>query len=233
MLIEVDIAKTLRSAARSFELRARFASASERIVIYGASGAGKSQLLKAVAGLMTPDSGRIVLAGEPLFDSARRLNVTPQRRRVAYLFQDYALFPHLNVRQNIGFGLRRGWFNPAAGVDHEAIRYWLHAFELDAVALQLPHQLSGGQRQRVALARALVADPRALLLDEPFAALDPALRARMRGELDALQRRLRIPMIIITHDPDDVSAFGDHVLRMDAGGIAAAADVELVADGKN
>lgn len=229
MLIDVDIARTLHSGARSFELRARFASDSQRIVIYGPSGAGKSQLLKAIAGLMTPDSGRIVLAGQPLFDGARRLNVTPQRRRVAYLFQDYALFPHLNVRQNIAFGLRRGWFNPAAGIEHEALRYWLQAFELDAVAQQLPHQLSGGQRQRVALARALIAHPRALLLDEPFAALDPALRVRMRGELDALQRRLQIPMVIITHDPDDVAAFGDHVLRMEDGRIAAPGEVEPTA----
>jgi len=235
MLIEVDINKTLRSGARSFELRAKFASDSQRIVIYGASGAGKSQLLKAVAGLMTPDSGRIVLAGRPLFDSAQRINVTPQRRRIAYLFQDYALFPHLNVRQNIGFGLRRGWFNPASSFDHAEIRYWLQAFELDAVALQMPHQLSGGQRQRVALARALIAHPQALLLDEPFAALDPSLRARMRIELDALQRRLAIPMIVITHDPDDVRAFGEHVLRMDGGAIAHLADVadlELAARGE-
>jgi molybdate transport system ATP-binding protein len=232
MLIQVDINKTLRSGARTFTLRARFASDSRRIVIYGASGAGKSQLLKAIAGLTTPDSGRIVLAGQPLFDSARRINVTPQKRRVAYLFQDYALFPHLNVRQNIGFGLQRGWFNPTSAVDHEEIRYWLQAFELDAVALQTPQQLSGGQRQRVALARALIAHPQALLLDEPFAALDPALRARMRGELDALQRRLAIPMIIITHDPDDVRAFGEHVLRMDDGGIADVADFEQVARGE-
>ncbi|NRR28682.1 ATP-binding cassette domain-containing protein [Oxalobacteraceae bacterium] len=223
MQIKLDISKTLRSAQRSFQLRARMESDSQRIVIYGASGAGKSQLLKAIAGLMTPDSGRIELAGLPLFDSATRLNLAPQQRQVGYLFQDYALFPHLNVRQNIGFGLQRGWFNPVSNYDAEAVRYWLEAFELDVVAQQFPHQLSGGQRQRVALARALVADPRALLLDEPFAALDQILRARMRRELDALQTRLAIPMILITHDPDDVRAFGDHVLRMDDGRIA---DVE-------
>lgn len=220
MQIEVDIRKTLRSGQRTFELSARFASDSRRIVIYGASGAGKSQLLKAVAGLTTPDAGRIAVAGCCLFDSAGAINVAPQRRGLAYLFQDYALFPHLNVRQNIGFGLQRGWFNPATRMDNEAIRHWLQAFELESVALQYPHALSGGQRQRVALARALIANPRALLLDEPFAALDPALRARMRLELDALQRRLAIPMLLITHDPVDVDAFGEHVLRMDEGGIA-------------
>jgi molybdate transport system ATP-binding protein len=228
MQIQIDIRKTLRSGQREFRLDARFASDSKRIVIYGASGAGKSQMLKAVAGLMTPDQGRIEIDGRCLYDSNGAIDVPPQQRQVAYLFQDYALFPHLNVRQNIAFGLQRGWFNPASRTDSEAVRYWLAAFELDAVAHQRPHQLSGGQRQRVALARALAAHPRALLLDEPFAALDPALRARMRAELDALQRRLDIPMILITHDPDDVRAFGDHVLRMTDGTLAdVAAETEL------
>ena len=224
MQIKVDIGKTLRSGARIFELDARFESASQRVVIYGPSGAGKSQLLKALAGLTTPDRGSIELAGRRLFDSAARIDVSPQRRRMAYLFQDYALFPHLNVRQNIGFGLQRGWRNPLSRVDGESIRHWLQAFELDHVAHQFPHELSGGQRQRVALARALAPQPSALLLDEPFAALDPGLRDRMRAELDSLQRKLAIPMILITHDPEDATAFGDHVLRMENGRIADADD---------
>lgn len=222
MQIKVDIVKTLRSGARAFELNARFESASQRVVIYGPSGAGKSQLLKALAGLMTPDRGHIELAGRRLFDSGAGIDVAPQRRRVAYLFQDYALFPHLNVRQNIGFGLQRGWRNPLSRVDGETIRHWLQAFELEHVAHQFPHELSGGQRQRVALARALAPQPAALLLDEPFAALDPGLRERMRAELDAVQRKLAIPMILITHDPEDARAFGDHVLRMEQGRIADA-----------
>lgn len=219
MQFNIDISKTLRSGARAFRLQARFASASKRVVVYGASGAGKSQMMKAVAGLITPDSGRIELGGRCLYDSAARINLPPQQRQVAYLFQDYALFPHLNVRQNIGFGLQRGWRNPRARADQEAIRYWLDAFELTPVAEHYPHQLSGGQRQRVALARALAPQPQALLLDEPFAALDPALRERMRAELNALQRRMEIPMLMITHDPEDVRAFGDHVLRMENGSI--------------
>jgi len=222
MQIKVDIGKTLRSGARTFALDARFASASQRVVIYGPSGAGKSQLLKALAGLMTPDHGHIELAGRRLFDSDAGIDLAPQRRQVAYLFQDYALFPHLNVRQNIGFGLQRGWRNPLSRVDGETIRYWLQAFELDHVAHQFPHELSGGQRQRVALARALAPQPTALLLDEPFAALDPGLRERMRAELDAVQRKLAIPMILITHDPEDARAFGDHVLRMEQGRVVDA-----------
>jgi molybdate transport system ATP-binding protein len=224
MQIKVDISKTLRSGERTFHLNARFESASQRIVIHGPSGSGKSMLLKAVAGLVTPDSGRIDVGARCLFDRNGDIDVAPQRRQVAYLFQDYALFPHLNVRQNIGFGLRRGWRNPLAREDGAAISYWLKAFELEHVALQLPHQLSGGQRQRVALARALAPDPAALLLDEPFAALDPGLRERMRGELDALQRRLAIPMILITHDAEDVRVFGEHVLRMEHGSLSNASE---------
>jgi molybdate transport system ATP-binding protein len=220
MQIDIDIRKTLRSGKRLFTLDARLASDSQRVVIYGPSGAGKSQLLRAVAGLARPDAGRIVLAGRCLYDGAQGLDLPPRRREVGYLFQDYALFPHLNVRQNIAFGLRRGWFNPPPRIDDERVAYWLDALELGQVAHQLPQQLSGGQRQRTALARALVDHPRALLLDEPFAALDPALRARMRRELDTLQRRLAIPMLLITHDPEDVQAFGDHVLRMEDGRIA-------------
>jgi molybdate transport system ATP-binding protein len=219
MQFNIDIGKTLQSGERTFTLNARFASDSQRVVVYGSSGAGKSQMMKAVAGLMMPDHGRIELGGRCLFDSSSGVNVPPQQRRVAYLFQDYALFPHLNVRQNIGFGLQRGWRNPRAAVDGEAIRYWMQAFELEHVARQYPHQLSGGQRQRVALARALAPQPAALLLDEPFAALDAGLRERMRAELSALQRRLEIPMLIITHDPEDGRAFGDHVLHMEHGSI--------------
>jgi molybdate transport system ATP-binding protein len=226
MLIDVDIAKTLRAGERTFRLKAKLVSASDRIVIYGASGAGKSMLLKAIAGLVTPDSGHIALNGRRLFDRAAHVDVPVQQRRVGYLFQDYALFPHLNVRQNIVFGLKKGWFNPSAKAHDAKLDYWLDAFELRPVAHQYADQLSGGQRQRVALARALVDEPQALLLDEPFAALDPALRVRMRAELDALQRRLRIPMLMITHDPEDANVFGGHVLTMMDGVIAAGQDVE-------
>lgn len=221
MRLEVDIRKTVRSGKRVFHLDVRLCSSSERIVIVGPSGSGKSLTLKAIAGLLRPDAGAIRLDGRVLFDAAAGVDLPSRAREVAYVFQDYALFPHLTVRQNIAFALTRGWLNPRCNVRHEAVDHWLEAFRLHPLADQFPAELSGGQRQRTALARALVAKPRALLLDEPFAALDPALRAAMRNELQELQRRLEVPMILITHDPEDALVFGDHVLNLQDGRIAA------------
>jgi molybdate transport system ATP-binding protein len=222
MQLDIDIRKTMRAGKHSFALATKFSSTSRRIVVLGPSGAGKSLMLKAVAGLITPDAGHIRLGARTLFESAAGIDLAPQRRNVAYLFQDYALFPHLNVLQNLGFGLTHGWLNPRADMRHASIDYWLDAFQLRPLAKQYPAELSGGQRQRVALARALVAQPQALLLDEPFAALDPILRVTMRAELDALQRQLQVPMVLITHDPEDARVFGDHVLQLRDGAISKA-----------
>jgi molybdate transport system ATP-binding protein len=217
MPLDVDIRKTFVSAERRFTLDVAFTATTQRVVLFGPSGAGKSLTLQAIAGLLRPDEGKITLHGSALFDSKLDVDLKPQARKVAYLFQDYALFPHLNVRQNIGFGLQRGWFNPRARSSHAQIDYWLDALELRGVAGNYPAQLSGGQKQRVALARALVAQPQLLLLDEPFSALDSTLRQRMRLELSELQTRLDIPMVLITHDPDDVAAFGDQVVQISDG----------------
>jgi molybdate transport system ATP-binding protein len=215
--LSIRLRKHFITPERDFLLDVAFESTSQRIVLFGPSGAGKSLTLQAIAGLIHLDEGAIVLNGTTLLDTNKGIDLTPQARRIAYLFQDYALFPHLNVRQNIGFGLKRGWWNPSKHVAHADIDYWLNAFDLKQVARQYPGQLSGGQKQRVALARALIPHPQLLLLDEPFSALDMALRQRMRQELADLQSRLDIPMVLITHDPDDVAMFGDQVVNLREG----------------
>ena len=217
---EVDIRKTVHSERRSFELQVRFRTRARRSVVFGPSGAGKSLTLQALAGLLTPDAGRIAFDGEVLYDSATRVDLPARSRRFGYLFQDYALFPKLNVRQNIAFALRPGLRNPRRDAADPAVARWLQAFELEQVAAQRPDELSGGQRQRVALARALVQSPRALLLDEPFSALDPELRQRTRVELDELLRRIDIPVVMITHDPEDLNWFGEEVFHLRDGRIA-------------
>src|SRR5690606_1083605 len=151
------------------------------------------------------------------FDSEGGVRTSAQQRHLAYMFQDYALFPHLTVRQNVAFALRRGWFNPARQESHGDVERWLGSFGLNAVAGHYPHQISGGQRQRTALARALVSRPAALLLDEPFAALDKGLRQRLREELKALQAELALPLLLITHDDEDVRCLAEEVVCVEAG----------------
>lgn len=219
MQFDLDIRKTLVSGQRRFDLRVQVQSHAHSLVIHGPSGAGKSLTLKAMAGLLTPDQGHVKVAGQTLFDRAANIDLLPQQRRMGYVFQDYALFPHLTVQQNIAFGLTQGWRNPHARAHNDAVAYWLDAFGLQAMAQQLPQDLSGGQQQRTALARALVAQPRALLLDEPFAALDHALRETLRQELRDLQQRLNIPLVLITHDPQDVAIFGEHVVALHEGAV--------------
>lgn len=207
-----------------FALDVNLRTDARSLVIHGPSGAGKSLTLQAVAGLLRPDEGLVRVAGETLFDSTAGLDRPSRERRLGYLFQDYALFPQLDVRQNIAFGLQRGWRNPPRSADDERVRRWLALMELDGVAGQLPHQLSGGQRQRTALARALITEPRALLLDEPFAALDPALRERLREELAQLLSRLQIPMLMITHDAEDLARFGEARVQLQDGRVVSAQD---------
>ena len=216
-LWDVALQQTLRHGSRQFALQLAWRSNAQRLVLVGPSGAGKSQTLKLIAGLARPDAGHVRLAGATLFDRAQRIDLSPQRRRLAYTFQHDALFPHLSVRQNIAFALHTGWRNPPRDAAHAAVARWLRSFGLEAVQHQFPDQLSGGQRQRTALARALVTQPRALLLDEPFSALDRALRSRLRDELIDLQAMLQIPMLVITHDEDEVQSLADEVLHLDAG----------------
>ena len=217
MLWDVHVDKVLRHGDARFELQMQFASSAPRLALFGPSGAGKTQTLKTLAGIQRADRGRVVIGGQTLYDSSARIALSPQQRRLGYMFQDYALFPHLTVRQNVAFARRTGWLNPRRDVEDAAVERWIAAFHLENVAQHWPHQISGGQRQRAALARALVNEPRALLLDEPFAALDQPLRQRLRGELRELQQQLRIPMLLITHDDDDLRELADEVLHVQGG----------------
>lgn len=227
MIWDVDFTKRLQHAGTSFDLQVVFRSDAQRVVLFGPSGAGKTQTLKILAGLSRADSGHGAVARRTLFDSAGAVHLTPQQRHLAYVFQDYALFPHLTVRQNIAFAKHHGWANPPRRARDDAVDRWIETFHLQSAAEHYPHQVSGGQRQRTALARSLMNEPTALLLDEPFAALDKGLRQRLREDLAALQRRLGIPMLMITHDDEDVRALADEVVRLHAGRVvegAAATD---------
>ena len=231
MKLRVDIRKTLHTRDRAFTLQARFTTLDDRVVVFGPSGSGKSVTMQCIAGLISPDEGVIQVGDRVLFDSTAGIDLPPQQRRVGYLFQDFALFPHLNVEENVGFALRRGLRGGLDAGQRRAVHELLRLFDLDALARSFPRQLSGGQRQRAALARALIVQPDVMLLDERLSALDPLLRGRVRRELVALQRRFSVPMIVITHDPADVEAMAETILVYSNGrGAQQVRAAELVHD---
>ncbi len=212
--IDFCVRMQLQSPGRRFELDVSLQTAARRVVIFGESGAGKSLTLRAIAGLLRPDAGWMRVDGDTLFDSTRGIDLPPQNRRMGYVFQDYALFPHLTVRQNIAFSLAAGLFNPGRRFRSEVVEHWVERLNLGQVGDQYPRDISGGQRQRTAVARALVAQPRALLLDEPFAALDHANRQATREGLEHLLDTLGIPVVLITHDREDLDRFGGEILHL-------------------
>ncbi len=196
-------------------------------VLFGPSGSGKTTVLRALAGLERPDAGTIRFAGETWFDAATGISVPPQRRGVGLLFQEYALFPHLSVAANVGYGVRR------LGARERDARVRALAERLRIVELlgRRPAQLSGGQRQRVALARALAPSPRLLLLDEPLSALDDPARAELRGELRRALDGAGVPAVVVTHDRVEALALGDRVAVMVDGAIRQIGQVQEVFNG--
>ncbi|UYO94551.1 ABC transporter ATP-binding protein [Pollutimonas sp. M17] len=218
-MIHLDIKRRMLAGARQFSLDIRIDAQARRIALFGASGAGKTLTVQAIAGLMRPDSGCIQVSGTTFYHSGQGIFLSPQERRVGYLQQDYGLFPHLTVAQNVAFGLKNGWLNPRGRALPEAARRWIESFELEGVLNSYPAEISGGQKQRAALARALAVEPGVLLLDEPLSALDAGLREKMRAELAALQARLDIPTILITHDPDDALVLADRIYQIQEGRI--------------
>ncbi|MDA7417182.1 ATP-binding cassette domain-containing protein [Xenophilus arseniciresistens] len=209
-VLELHVRATLRAGERHFALDAAFESRAMRTALLGASGSGKSTLLQAVAGLLPEARGHVRVQGRSLMDSQAGVNLPARLRRIGYVFQDYALFPHMSVLQNLRFGARE----PEARAQIDSL---LQRFDIEALRDAMPRSLSGGQRQRVALARALAAQPRLLLLDEPLSALDTALRTRLRAELAQMLSRVPVPVLIVTHDPQDVQALAQAVVELDAG----------------
>jgi molybdate transport system ATP-binding protein len=221
MDLAVDIRRVLRSPQRDFHLQVRFTLSEDLAVLFGPSGAGKSVTLQAIAGLLRPDAGSIRFGVVTLFDSSAHVDVPARRRGIGYVFQDFALFPHRTVAQNVAAALAPLFGHRLSAPDRERLAALLAAFELTAIAGSYPSQISGGQRQRTALARALAAQPRLLLLDEPFNALDSGLRTRMRREVLQVWERFRVPILLITHDEDDAAVFGRQVVRIEHGKIVA------------
>jgi molybdate transport system ATP-binding protein len=227
MLFEVDIQKRVASSGRVFELAARFVADSDRIAVFGPSGAGKSLLLQMLAGLVQPDAGFIRADGTTWFDATLRIDVPARERRIGYVFQHYALFPHRTVAQNIAFPLATPLLGRMPAGGRPRVDALLEMLGLTAVRDSYPMQLSGGERQRVALGRALASQPRALMLDEPFSSLDAPLRTRMRQELLGLQDRFGVPYVLITHDAEDVATCSDPVLALAHGRIVEARDAPV------
>ena len=194
MALSVDI----RKALGNFHLAVQFDAGDETLALLGASGCGKSVTLKCIAGILTPDEGHIELDGVTLYDSASRINLPPQRRQVGYLFQQYALFPNMTVRQNIAAAVR----DKARRQTEVAEK--LRQFRLEAVADQKPGQLSGGQQQRCALARILASEPTAILLDEPFSALDSYLKYQLELELAETLGGFPGTVLWVSHDRGEV-----------------------------
>jgi molybdate transport system ATP-binding protein len=205
----------LRYELREFPFVAAAEVPSGVTVVNGPSGAGKTTLLRLIAGLVRPEYGNVTLDGVALTDTATGVFTPPDHRNVALVFQEYALFPHFDVAGNVGYGLR------ARNMPREEIelrvRRALERFDIATLEHAAVTELSGGQRQRVALARALAVEPAALLLDEPLAALDPATRDRVRGELATVLRDVNVPTLLVSHDPVDRELFPGRAFHVERG----------------
>ena len=214
----------IRKQLKDFELKVDFDLESGCMGLLGASGCGKSMTLKCIAGIETPDSGRITLNGRVLFDSGRKINVSPQNRKVGYLFQQYALFPHMTVRQNVEAGLSgTGKKFSSRQEKNEYITGLLEQFHIPELADALPGRLSGGQQQRVALARIIASDPDILLLDEPFSALDSYLREQLLQEMKGmLGSTYQKDVLMVSHSRDEIYQMCPRMAIMCLGGIEIA-----------
>ena len=220
--MEIDVRR--RYTGFSLDVRLEFA---ERGVtaLFGRSGSGKTTLINLLAGLERPDDGRIVVAGETLFDSARSINLPPERRHLGYVFQDSRLFPHLTVRGNLRYGMRDGGIRGGAAVDFDQA---VALLGLEALLERRPHRLSGGERQRIAIGRALLASPHLLLMDEPLASLDAPRKEEIVAFIERLRDELSIPIVYVSHIMDEVIRLADDMVVLSDGRVAAQGPVESI-----
>ncbi|WP_227937617.1 ABC transporter ATP-binding protein [Alkalihalobacillus deserti] len=210
-MVQCNIKKQLRE----FELNISFSMDTETLVIVGHSGCGKSTTLKALSGLLVPDNGHISINQKVLFDHDKKVNLSPEDRQIGFLFQNYALFPHMTIFENVAYGLAARKLSKIE-IERRVIEQ-LEQLNILAYADNMPDELSGGQQQRVALARALVLKPKLLLLDEPLSALDVTTRDRVRRELKKTLAELKIPAIVVTHDYEDAISLGHRIMVMEGG----------------
>ena len=220
-MIEINISRTLGR----FHLNMEVKSDSRRIGILGASGCGKSMTLGCIAGIESPDRGRIVLEGRTLYDRDQKINVKPQKRKIGYLFQNYALFPTMSVRKNIMAGLKCGKAEQEQIADKMITK-----FQLDGLGDRLPGELSGGQQQRAALARIMAYEPEVILLDEPFSALDEFLKDRLQQELIQMLEDYPGTVILVSHSRDEIYRFSDELIVMDQGKVVCHGNTEETFD---
>jgi len=210
MSIKVHIIKDFPG----FSLKVDFESDAKNIALLGPSGSGKSLTLKCIAGIIKPDCGYIELNGRVLFDSENHINLAPQKRKVGYLFQSYALFPNMSVKNNILMGLHS---NKDKEEKLKILNHFVKLLNIEEILDNYPHEISGGQAQRVALARILVSDPEILLLDEPFSALDAFLRNKLQMELKGLLKKYNKQTILVSHDRDEAYLLSNEIVLVDAG----------------
>ena len=219
-MLAVDVEKKLGG----FTVAARFASAGGVTALFGPSGAGKTTIVNMIAGLLAPDRGRIALGDHILFDSAMRVNVPPQRRRIGYVFQEGRLFPHLSVRQNLDYGRRMNGLPR----DRAAMERIVTMLEIGHLLSRRPGRLSGGERQRIAVGRALLMKPVLLLLDEPLASLDAARKREILPYLERLRDEAKVPMVYVSHQAAEVKRIVSSVVRLEGGRVVATGGVELL-----
>lgn len=198
-----------------FRLDVSFSVGNGFTVITGSSGAGKTSVLRLIAGILTPDEGIIEVDSQTYFDSLKKINLSIQERRVGYVFQDYALFPHLTALQNIAYGVKAD----NQKMKSEKARDMLSLFHIEHVGARIPREMSGGERQRVALARALASDPLIVLLDEPLSAVDVETRAKLLDEIENAQHRASIPFIYVTHNESEAERFGEYRIKLQNGSL--------------